>query len=83
MAIGKPTVHLLDYVAGNVRSLVNAIEKLGFEVAWIKTPDQIASADVSGLVSSSPYSDSIEQFYCRACQFSIHFTCSFPKLHMV
>lgn len=41
-----PKVHLLDYVAGNVRSLVNAIEKVGYEVEWIKTPEQIASADV-------------------------------------
>ncbi|KLU87227.1 imidazole glycerol phosphate synthase hisHF [Magnaporthiopsis poae ATCC 64411] len=40
-----PKVHLLDYVAGNVRSLVNAIEKVGYEVEWIKTPEQIASAD--------------------------------------
>jgi imidazole glycerol-phosphate synthase len=41
-----PTVHLLDYVAGNIRSLVNAIEKLGFTVEWIKSPDEIASAEV-------------------------------------
>ncbi|RMZ66141.1 imidazole glycerol phosphate synthase hishf [Pyrenophora seminiperda CCB06] len=38
-----PTVHLLDYVAGNVRSLVNAIEKVGYTVEWVKSP-----ADVSG-----------------------------------
>lgn len=41
-----PTVHLLDYVAGNVRSLVNAIEKVGYEVAWIKTPEEVKNADV-------------------------------------
>ncbi|KAJ4396632.1 Histidine biosynthesis bifunctional protein hisB [Gnomoniopsis smithogilvyi] len=40
-----PTVHLLDYVAGNVRSLVNAIEKVGYEVAWVKTPEEVANAD--------------------------------------
>ncbi|KAK2615335.1 hypothetical protein N8I77_002098 [Diaporthe amygdali] len=40
-----PTVHLLDYVAGNVRSLVNAIEKVGYEVAWIKTPEEVKNAD--------------------------------------
>ncbi|KAL1993395.1 hypothetical protein VTN49DRAFT_3344 [Thermomyces lanuginosus] len=40
-----PTVHLLDYVAGNVRSLVNAIEKLGYEVAWIKSPEEIEHAE--------------------------------------
>lgn len=41
-----PTVHLLDYVAGNIRSLVNAIEKVGFTVEWIKSPEDIAKAEV-------------------------------------
>lgn len=41
-----PKVHLLDYVAGNVRSLVNAVEKLGFEVEWIHTPEEVANAEV-------------------------------------
>ncbi|CAN8105890.1 unnamed protein product [Discula destructiva] len=40
-----PTVHLLDYVAGNIRSLVNAIEKVGYEVAWVKAPEEVANAD--------------------------------------
>ncbi|KXJ92057.1 putative bifunctional histidine biosynthesis protein hishf [Microdochium bolleyi] len=40
-----PTVHMLDYVAGNVRSLVNAIEKLGYTVSWVRTPEEVASAD--------------------------------------
>lgn len=40
-----PTVHLLDYVAGNVRSLANAIEKLGYEVEWIRSPEDVARAD--------------------------------------
>ncbi|KAL5940702.1 Histidine biosynthesis bifunctional protein hisB [Pyricularia oryzae] len=40
-----PKVYLLDYVAGNVRSLVNAIEKVGFEVEWVKTPEEVAKAD--------------------------------------
>ena len=43
-----PTVHLLDYVAGNVRSLANAIEKLGFQIEWIKDPNQIETAEVGG-----------------------------------
>ena len=42
-----PTVYLLDYVAGNVRSLRNAIEKLGYTVEWIKQPRDIESAEVS------------------------------------
>ncbi|TQV97464.1 imidazole glycerol phosphate synthase hisHF [Cordyceps javanica] len=40
-----PTVHLLDYVAGNIRSLVNAIEKLGYQVEWIKSPQDVPKAD--------------------------------------
>ncbi|MCJ1477909.1 Histidine biosynthesis bifunctional protein hisB [Lambiella insularis] len=40
-----PGVHLLDYVAGNVRSLVNAIEKTGFTVYWIKDPRDVEDAE--------------------------------------
>ncbi|TGJ80354.1 hypothetical protein E0Z10_g8405 [Xylaria hypoxylon] len=40
-----PTVHLLDYVAGNIRSLVNAIEKAGYSVEWVRTPEEVANAD--------------------------------------
>ncbi len=41
-----PTVHLLDYVAGNIRSLVNAIEALGYSVEWIKSPADVGRAEV-------------------------------------
>ncbi|KAH6641900.1 hypothetical protein F5144DRAFT_610577 [Chaetomium tenue] len=40
-----PKVHLLDYVAGNVRSLVNAIEKVGYEVEWIRSPEDVKNAE--------------------------------------
>jgi glutamine amidotransferase/cyclase len=40
-----PTVHLLDYVAGNIRSLVNAIEKVGHTVQWIQSPGDVEYAD--------------------------------------
>ncbi|KAF6825611.1 imidazoleglycerol phosphate synthase [Colletotrichum plurivorum] len=40
-----PKVHLLDYVAGNVRSLVNAIEKVGYEVEWVRRPEDVPLAD--------------------------------------
>ncbi|KAF2008473.1 imidazole glycerol phosphate synthase HisHF [Aaosphaeria arxii CBS 175.79] len=40
-----PTVHLLDYVAGNVRSLVNAIEKVGYTVVWVRSPADVPSAE--------------------------------------
>lgn len=42
-----PTVHILDYVAGNVRSLANAIERLGFTIKWITNPEDIEHAEVS------------------------------------
>jgi glutamine amidotransferase/cyclase len=42
-----PTVHLLDYVAGNVRSLVNAINKVGYDVEWIRSPSDLKNAEVS------------------------------------
>ncbi|KAL3424249.1 imidazole glycerol phosphate synthase hishf [Phlyctema vagabunda] len=40
-----PTVYLLDYVAGNVRSLVNAIEKVGYTIEWVRSPEDVAKAD--------------------------------------
>ncbi|KAK8098434.1 imidazole glycerol phosphate synthase hisHF [Apiospora kogelbergensis] len=40
-----PTVYLLDYVAGNVRSLANAIEKCGYTVSWVRSPEEVANAD--------------------------------------
>ena len=44
-----PTVHLLDYVAGNVRSLVNAINKVGYDVEWIRSPNDLPNAQVRRL----------------------------------
>lgn len=41
-----PKVHLLDYVAGNIRSLANAIEKVGYTVEWIRSPEDVANAEV-------------------------------------
>ncbi|KAI9805297.1 MAG: Histidine biosynthesis bifunctional protein hisB [Piccolia ochrophora] len=41
-----PTVHMLDYVAGNIRSLVNGIERVGYTVEWIKQPEDVAHAEV-------------------------------------
>ena len=56
-----PKVHLLDYVAGNIRSLVNAIEKLGYEVDWVKSPEDVAAAEV---VASLPLP---ERSACLTC----------------
>lgn len=44
-----PVIHMLDYAAGNVRSLVNAIEKLGWQVEWIRSPEDVSKADVRKL----------------------------------
>ena len=41
-----PVVHLLDYVAGNIRSLANAIENIGYSIEWIKDPREIETAQV-------------------------------------
>lgn len=41
-----PKVWLLDYGAGNVRSIRNALARLGFEVEDIQRPEQIATAGV-------------------------------------
>lgn len=47
-----PTVHVLDYVAGNTRSLVNAIEKVGYTVEWIARPEDIKKAEVQNTSKS-------------------------------
>ncbi|PWZ03746.1 putative HIS7-glutamine amidotransferase/cyclase [Testicularia cyperi] len=38
-------LYLLDYGAGNVRSLANSITKLGFEFEWVKSPADLQKAD--------------------------------------
>jgi glutamine amidotransferase/cyclase len=40
-----PMISLLDYGAGNVRSLRNAIARLGFELNEVRTPDDILGAE--------------------------------------
>ena len=40
----KAAVHLLDYGAGNVRSICNAIEAAGFDVVFVRTPADLAEA---------------------------------------
>jgi hypothetical protein len=38
---------MLDYGAGNVRSLVNAINRLGHDIQYVSDPSDILKADVS------------------------------------
>lgn len=38
-------LYLLDYGAGNVRSLANSITKLGYEFQWVQSPEDLKKAD--------------------------------------
>ncbi|KAI8870102.1 imidazole glycerol phosphate synthase HisHF [Ramicandelaber brevisporus] len=38
-------LYLLDYGAGNVRSLLNAVQQLGYEVTVVQDPSDLAKAD--------------------------------------
>ncbi|KAL8848524.1 MAG: hypothetical protein Q9221_006452 [Calogaya cf. arnoldii] len=57
-----PVVHLLDYVAGNVRSLANAVEKVGYEIEWIKTPADIEKAQSLILPGVGHFGHCLSQF---------------------
>ncbi|KAI9136823.1 hypothetical protein BKA69DRAFT_96236 [Paraphysoderma sedebokerense] len=39
------TIYILDYGAGNVRSLVNAVQKLGYHINVVRHPGDIAKAN--------------------------------------
>ena len=39
-------LYLLDYGAGNVQSLANALKKLGHDFQWISQPSDFAKATV-------------------------------------
>lgn len=43
----KPRLFVLDYGAGNVRSLANSISRLGYEFEWIESVEDFDKADVS------------------------------------
>ncbi|KAL9587145.1 MAG: hypothetical protein Q9212_000418 [Teloschistes hypoglaucus] len=57
-----PVVHLLDYVAGNVRSLVNAVEKVGYTVEWVSTPEDIEKAHSLILPGVGHFGHCLSQF---------------------
>ncbi|KAL8647475.1 MAG: hypothetical protein Q9210_005538 [Variospora velana] len=57
-----PVVHLLDYVAGNVRSLVNAIEKVGYTIKWIKAPEDVEQAQSLILPGVGHFGHCLSQF---------------------
>ncbi|KAL1914310.1 uncharacterized protein VTP21DRAFT_9003 [Calcarisporiella thermophila] len=39
------TIYLLDYGAGNVRSLANAVHHIGYDFEWVKDPSDISKAE--------------------------------------
>lgn len=45
----RPRLYLLDYGAGNVRSLANSIHKLGYDFEWVKDASDLEKAEVSSL----------------------------------
>lgn len=45
----RPRLYLLDYGAGNVRSLANSIHKLGYDFEWIQTVEDFDKAEVGVL----------------------------------
>ncbi|KHJ35813.1 putative imidazole glycerol phosphate synthase hishf [Erysiphe necator] len=55
-------VHLIDFLAGNVRSLANAIEKVGYRVEWIKSPEDVAKADKLILPGVGNFGHCMSQF---------------------
>ncbi|KAL8703274.1 MAG: hypothetical protein Q9201_003537 [Fulgogasparrea decipioides] len=57
-----PVVHLLDYVAGNVRSLANAIEKVGYTIEWVRTPKDVENADRLILPGVGHFGHCLSQF---------------------
>eukprot|EP00127_Corallochytrium_limacisporum_P005247 Clim_evm64s201 gene=Clim_evmTU64s201 len=44
------TVHVLDYGAGNIRSVINAIEALGFKPTFVQSPEQLLDGTVKRLI---------------------------------
>lgn len=49
----RPKLYLLDYGAGNVRSLANSIHKLGYEFEWITKVEDFEKADVCRFLQSA------------------------------
>lgn len=73
-----PKVYLLDYVAGNVRSLVNAIEKVGYSVEWIRSPEDVEKADVSEK-ERIVYFNPTSSFHFVCLSFLVPFTDFLPR----
>ena len=46
MAAAKPVVTVLDYGAGNVRSLLNAVDNVGWKVKLVSCAADIENAEI-------------------------------------
>ncbi|RKF57176.1 Imidazole glycerol phosphate synthase hisHF [Erysiphe neolycopersici] len=58
----QPAVYLIDFLAGNIRSLANAIEKVGYRVEWIKSPEDVAKANKLILPGVGNFGHCMSQF---------------------
>jgi hypothetical protein len=56
-------LYMLDYGAGNVRSLVNAINHLGYDITYVKDPSDIALAEVKQFLERKKNLEYTEQFF--------------------
>lgn len=45
ISTNMPTITVLDYGAGNIRSLLNALKLLGYDVSFVKEPGDIQKAE--------------------------------------
>lgn len=39
-------LYMLDYGAGNVRSVVNAVKHLGYDIKFVEDPSDLSKAEV-------------------------------------
>ncbi|MBU0675267.1 MAG: imidazole glycerol phosphate synthase subunit HisF [Proteobacteria bacterium] len=58
-------ISLLDYGAGNVRSVRNAIRKLGFEVRDVTNPDDILQADKLVFPGVGSFGSAMERLHAK------------------
>ncbi|KAH8120185.1 imidazoleglycerol phosphate synthase [Phellopilus nigrolimitatus] len=58
-------LYLLDYGAGNVRSLANSLKKLGYDFQWISSPDDFAKATKLVFPGVGAFKSAIEHLKSR------------------
>mmetsp|Transcript_16629 Transcript_16629/g.26571 ORF Transcript_16629/g.26571 Transcript_16629/m.26571 type:complete len:571 (+) Transcript_16629:54-1766(+) len=58
-----PTVHLLDYGAGNVRSVRNALGKLGCDIVDVRTPEDLSKAKMLVFPGVGAFGSAMERLH--------------------